>query len=444
MGLTGLLQSSTGVISSLTNFGLGTSAVKNISAASVNADDKSAGKVINVFRKLVWLTGTLGALVTLLMAPYLSKVNFGNDNYIWAYVVLSGTLLINQIGLGYSVLMRGMRRVKLLAKASLFGSSLGLLVTIPLYYFYGLDGIVPGIVFTSVSTLVLNWYFSRKVILPKVSVSILESLIQGSEMLKMGFMISLNGFISLTFSYVVRVYISKNGSIEDVGLYSAGFTIINTYVGMVFTAMSTDYYPKLSSINASLSQLRNTINRQAEITLLILGPILTVFIVFIEKVVFLLYSEAFVQIAGMVIVAGAGVLFKALSWAIAFVLLAKGTSKLFFFNESITNVYMLTLNLLGYWYFGLIGLGLSFLIGYFIYTCQVYLLAKVYFQYSANKGLIQIFLVNGCAVFACLFLAIYTKGWLLYIIGTVVAMFSSIYSLYELNSRLGFYTKQRS
>ena len=39
------------------------------------------------------------------------------------------------------------------------------------------------------------------------------------------------------------ILISRMGSIDDVGLFNAGFTIVNTYVGLVFTAMATDYYP---------------------------------------------------------------------------------------------------------------------------------------------------------------------------------------------------------
>jgi len=92
-------------------------------------------------------------------------------------------------------------------------------------------------------------------------------------MLKMGFMLSLSGLISTAASYIVRVFISNTGGVADVGLYSAGFAIISTYVGLVFTAMGTDYYPRLSVVAHDNVEARLLINQQAEVAILILAPI---------------------------------------------------------------------------------------------------------------------------------------------------------------------------
>ena len=60
MGVVGLLTSSTGLITGLTNFGLGTSAVKNISEATATNDNERISTVILVMRRLLWVTGLLG------------------------------------------------------------------------------------------------------------------------------------------------------------------------------------------------------------------------------------------------------------------------------------------------------------------------------------------------------------------------------------------------
>ena len=62
-----------------------------------------------------------------------------------------------------------------------------------------------------------------------------------------------------------------------------------------------------------------------------------------------------------------GIFFKAASWAIGYVFLARGDSKTFFWSEIIANSYMLLFNILGYKYFGLTGLGISFLFSYIIF-----------------------------------------------------------------------------
>ena len=78
-----------------------------------------------------------------------------------------------------------------------------------------------------------------------------------------------------------------------------------------------------------------------------------------------------------------GIFFKAGSWTISFLFLSKGAGKLFFMNELVTHTYTLVLNILGYYHFGLMGLGLSFLVAYFLYFIQVYIVAKIKYEFVA-------------------------------------------------------------
>lgn len=438
MGLSGLLQAGTGMIAGLTNFGLSSSAIKNISAAQAEEDEEKVGRVIAVFRRLVWATGLLGLIVTLGLSSFLSQLTFGNKDYTWAFALLSITLLINQISAGQGVLLRAMRQVKLMAKSSIIGSVLGLVTTIPLYYFFGMDGIVPALIIAAFTSLFLTWYFASRLSFKKIKVDFTTVKLEGKEMLTMGFMISLSGIITLAFSYLVRIFISNYGSVDDVGLYNAGFAIVNTYVGMIFTAMATDYYPKLSGVAHDVDKMNQTINQQAEIAILILSPIILVFIVFIKWVVFLLYSEAFLPVNQMILYAAVGMLFKALSWAIAFVFLAKSASKFFFWNELITNIYMLGLNLTGYYWYGLTGLGVSFLVTYVLYAFQVYLVSIRLFNFKIDSELVKIFFLNLTLTVICLLVVLLIMdSYLMYLIGLVLILVSAIYNLINLDIRIG-------
>jgi len=60
--------------------------------------------------------------------------------------------------------------------------------------------------------------------------------------------------------------------------------------------------------------------------------------------------------------AALGMYFKAASWSIGFIFLAKGASNTFFWSELAANSYLLLFNILGYKYFGLNGMGISFLL----------------------------------------------------------------------------------
>lgn len=436
IGIMGLLTSTTELIGRLTNFGLGTSAVKDISAANNTGNQIRIATIVTVLRRLVWITGILGSMITLVVSPWLSQITFGNRNYTLAFIWISITLLFNQLSTGQMVLLQGMRKLKYLAKANLSGSFLGLIFTVPLYYIWGIDGIVPGIIVTAIITLTLSWYFSGKIKIETVRVSRNQTFTEGKNMLFMGFMIGLSGLISLGASYVVRIFISNTGGVEQVGLYNAGFAIINTYVGLVFTAMSTDYYPRLAAVAHSNELCKQTINQQAEIAILILAPILIIFIVFINWVIILLYSTKFIAVNEMIIWAALGMFFKAASWSIGYVLLAKGTGKIFFWNELIGNTYLLGLNLLGYHFLGLKGLGISFVVSYIIYLAQVFWLSKIKFEFSFYAAFLRIFGIHFFLAL-CSFVAVkYLTNPYPYFVGVILIVVSSWYSFKELDKRL--------
>lgn len=437
MGIVGLLYSTTALVTGLTNFGLGTSAVKNISEANASGDKNRIATVIAVLRRLVWFTGLLGSLVTLVFSPWLSEFTFGNKEYTMAFVWISITLLFVQLSTGEMALLHGLRRLQTLAKASVYGSVSGLIISVAFYYRLGVDGIVPVIIITSLVALIFSFYFSKTVKVKKVKVSRSTLFTEGKGMMVMGFMISLSGLVGLIATYLLRIFINRTGNVEDVGFYTAGFTIINTYVGMVFTAMGTDYFPRLSAIATDDRQCRENINHQSEIALLILAPILLLFLVFINWAVILLYSTQFLVIREMIYWASLGIFFKAVSWAIAFVFLAKGAGRLYFWSEFAGSLYSLLLSMLGYYLGGLTGLGIAFLLSQVIFFIQVFTIAKVKYNFSFHSSFITIFVIQFLLAMLGFIVVSLVKQPFAYLPGILIIAVSSWYSYRELERRIG-------
>ena len=309
-----------------------------------------------------------------------------------------------------------------------------------MYYFYGIKGIVPAIIITSIAAFLISVYFGNKVKLEKASVTKKTTLSEGKNMLIMGFAISLNGLILIGTSYILRIYINYKGGITDVGLYSSGFTIINTYVGMIFAAMLTDYYPRLSAVAHNNSLSCQTINQQANIALLILAPIIIIFLVFIKLVIIVLLSNKFFAIIDMINWAMLGIFFKAASWSISFIFISKGDYKLFLFSEILVNSYMLLFNILGYTYYGLFGLGISFLIAYSIYCIQVFCIAKIKYNFSFEPAFYRIFGIQFGLAISCFAGVNFVNNPYKYIIGVGLIGFSLWHSFKELDNRLGLNT----
>ena len=436
MGIAGLLTSTTGFVSALTNFGIGTSAVKNVAAASATGDQERVQKVVSVLRRLVWITGLLGMILTAALSPWLSQLTFGNRDYTFAFIWISVTLLFQQLSSGQFVVLQGLRRLNYLARANVTGSVIGLLIAVPVYYKWQLDGIVPMIIISSLTSMILSWYFARKTGVKSIKVAKDETFIESKSMLKMGFMISLSSLIATAASYLVRIYISNTGGVEQVGLFNAGFAIIGTYVGMVFTAMGTDYYPRLSAVAHDNSKSRELINQQAEVAILILAPILAIFLVFINWVIILLYSNKFIAMNEMIHWAALGVYFKAVAWSVAFILLAKSATGVFFWNELAGNIYILGFNILGYKVAGLEGLGISYLVSYFIYFIQIFIVTRLKYSFSFGRVFYHIAGIQFLLGVLC-FLVMRTLAspWM-YVIGSLIIAVSVFYSLRELDRRM--------
>jgi O-antigen/teichoic acid export membrane protein len=336
-----------------------------------------------------------------------------------AFVWLSVTLLFNQLASGQMVILQGMRKLQYLAKANLYGSALGLVVTIPLYYKWGIDAIVPGIIISSLISLFFSLFFSSKVKIEPVKVNKIRTIAESKSMLILGFIIGLSGIFSLVSSYLMRIFISNNGSLAEVGLYSAGFTVLGTYIGLVFNSMNVDYYPRLSEVAKDNHKTTKLINQQAQICILILAPILTFFLVFIHWFIILFYSEEFLIVNKMLQWAVLGILFKSIHWSILVLFYAKGASRLIFWNELISNVYFLCINIGGYYLNGIDGLGISYLINYFLVFLQVLIIAKVKYEYTIEKDRKIIFAVQFIILIATFSIVNFLSLFYAYFFGSI-------------------------
>lgn len=435
MGIQGLYVSTLELIKSFSAFGLEQSAVRDISEANGSNDAARVSRTVAVVKRLVWVTGLIGLLFTIVFSRLLSELTFGNGDYTYGFALLSVTLLINQLCSGQKVLLQGMRRLKDLAKATAIGSTMGLLVSIPLYYWLGVKGIVPTMVLTSAFAMLISWFYSNKIKVQTTEVTTHEAFTDGRSMMRMGIAMSVSGILVTLFAFILRWFIRIQGGIDEVGLYTAGFMIMNTYVGMVFTAMGTDFYPRLAAVNKDDNRCREIINQQGEVAILILSPLVVSCIIFMPFIIRLIYSDSFLPAYNFIVIAVTGTMFKAASWVISFLFLAKAESRLFIINETITNIYGLAFNLIGYKIGGFTGLGISYVLIYFIYLVQVYLIARKKYGFSFSRSFIGIYRVHIALVAVSFILMIAWHSPWVYLPAVVVLIFCAVLSVLELNRR---------
>ncbi|MFA9290040.1 MAG: polysaccharide biosynthesis C-terminal domain-containing protein [Solirubrobacteraceae bacterium] len=131
-----------------------------------------------------------------------------------------------------------------------------------------------------------------------------------------------------------------------------------------------------------------------------------------------------------------GIIFKAVSWAMAFLFLARGASKFFFWNELAASSYMLVLNILGYHFFKLDGLGISFLLSYFLYAIQVYFIVRKKYEFRFSSEILKILIINILLISICFILQKNISEPYNYFVGVLIIFCSIIYSFVELDKRI--------
>lgn len=436
LGIAGLYSSGLALIQQITSMGLSNSAVRDVSEANGSNDIQRIAKIVTVVRKLVWITGLLGLIIVACCSPLLSKFSFGNYDYTIPFIILSVTLLLDQLNAGQRVILQGMRRLKDLAKCAAFGTTFGLLTSVPLYYWLGIDGIVPTLILNSTCTLALSWIYSRKIKVEKVQVTTRQTFEQGKQMLVMGVSMSLSGIFSSVVAYVIRGYIQGRGGVEQVGLFQAGYAIMTTYVGMVMNAIATDYYPRLAAINTDNAKCRETVSQQGEIGSMILAPMLTCCLVFMPVVLKILYSDSFLAANEYISWTCLGMMLRLAAWVISYLFVAKAESRLFLKLELSANLYYLVFSLVGYHFWGLSGLGIAFAMDYVVYFVQCYFTARKRYDFRFSHSFIKCYGIQFLLVIACLAIVMVFDGWMKYTFGSVIIALSCYLGLKGLNQKM--------
>ena len=376
IGLFSLFNNAAEMVSSITSLGIRNSAVRDVAVAAESHDALRLGRVIAVIKHWSWFVSIFGAAVMIAIAPLLSDFTFGSYSRTWDFILLSCVLMFYGLVNGEQTILQGVSSLRRLAHASVWGVAAGLLVSIPLFYFWGIDSIVTSIVLYQAMLLLFTWIFRHKDY-ECVKLSVKEAFTEGKEFVKLGIFLTLSGFVTTLFSYAFSVYLNRTAGTAEVGFFQAGYTLVNKYVGLIFTAIGMEYYPRLARIHNSRMRMRVFVSQEINISVLVLMPIVALFVLLREVMVSVLYSGEFSVIVHYISWAIAGSFFRAYSWCMAFVVLAKGDGRTYLTMETASAVFGFVLNVLFYHYWGLTGLGVSNVVWYFLYCIIV---GIVYFR----------------------------------------------------------------
>lgn len=437
VGLMGTYVSITGLIGTLSGLGIKSSGVREVAVANGTGDTEEIGRTILTLRRMVWLTGTAGALILLVGAVPISRFTFDDSTYAVPLMFLAMNLFFQAIQSGQMALIQGMRRITDLARINVLGSLAGTVISVGLYYWLGMDGIVPALIALAIFNLITSWWFARKIPVPKVSISWRESFLQTGGLVKLGVAMMWAGLMGTFVAYLTRALITRDLGIEAVGVFQAAFSLSGMFITFVLGAMGADFYPSLTAVSHDNDKVNALVNEQTEIGLLLAVPGLIVTIVLAPWVIQIFYTGAFTQSADLLRWFVFGCLGRVMSWPMGFILLAKGESRMFLLTETVFGLIHAAFIWLGLKFFGLTGVAIAFVSMYSLYILGMLAVSRYLTKFSWSRGvttLLFILIPASLVVFlSSLFLPVIPATAL----GSLVCLLVGVYCLRQLMLRLG-------
>lgn len=404
LGMISLFNSALMMLKSGCGLGIKQSAVRDVAEANKDDDFHKISKIIVVTNRVVLYTALFGLLVTIIGSPLLSRYSFGSLTYTMPFVILSIAVALNIYAEGQMAILTGMRKMKSLAMTNIIGSFIGMLFSIPFYYFFGKDGIVPSLIVAALCMFVTTKVYVNKIKIQNVRMTMRQVFRLATPMVQMGSVLMLAGFSGFAFDLLVSSFIRFEGGFETVGIYQAGATIISSYFGIILSAMTTDYYPRICSVNSNNEQLSDELNKQVSAGLIMIFPLAVCFVFLAPYFLTFLYSSEFVESTNYTDIAIIGTLITVLSNCMGMIFMAKMESKLYLVLVlgiliSLVGVYVSMFHL-----FGLVGLGISYVLNGLISFIVYGAILRKRYGITVNRKILYLLLFEVVILLLSLFI----------------------------------------
>lgn len=411
VGFIGIYQSIIDMMRSVYGIGMDTAGVKEIAEAKAKADVTTFNKTIARFNKWFKWTAVLGFSSCIVFCYPISLWVFEDGHHALLIAALSICVSLAILTTGRSTILQGMRRIPELAKSTMIGSLFGLLISVPIYLLAGLDGIVPAFIITGLISFLCVEYFYKKLNLKKVSIAGREAFHEGLGTLKLGIYIVLAGAISTVSMFIIRTYITREDNINTAGLFQSAWVITNIYLGLILRSMGSDFFPRLSAINENKDKVKQLINEQSYIVIIIASPIIMGMLIFSDLALSVLYSGKFTGANTILCWQLVGTFFKVLSWPIAFIMLARNKGLIFFITEVVYYVIYLGSAYMLYPHYGLEAAGIGYLIAYMVYLLLVFIIGHKLSAFMWDKRIIQMAIANLTLICITVYIVIYIPDY---------------------------------
>ena len=440
MGLTSLFNSTVSFLSQATTLGISFSAVRHVSELFDEGDEERIAHFVQVVRSWSLLTALLGMLVCVLVGPLLSNYTFSWGDHTLHFIALAPAVGLMAISGGEMAILKGARQLKSLAVIQLWAILVSLIISVPIYYFFGQAGIVPVIVLMALTMTLLTVHRSFH-LYPLRLGGFNGVLGEGMEMVRLGVAFVIAGIMGSGAEIAIRSFLNVEGDLDVVGFYNVGFMMTMTYGGMVFSAMETDFFPRLSAVNRDVEASNLVVNRQIEVSVLLIGPMLVGMLFATPLLIPMLFTSEFLPVVDMMRFTTMALYLRAMKLPVCYMTLARGDGKSYMLMEGIYDVVMVVMVIFGYRWWGITGTGIALLA---VAVFDFILINTYTFIRYGYRPTASVFVYGGLHIalgIVSLLLIYHTGGWLYWLSAAAMLLLSLMLSLHVFRQKTSLWNK---
>jgi O-antigen/teichoic acid export membrane protein len=357
-GLIAIYQNILDVIRSCTNIGLETASIQQLSEINTQSQHQAeVTAMAKVIRTWSMAMALLDVVVCLIVAILLGDIFFNDGNaHRTEILMLVPAAFMAPIAAGECAILKGTHKLKRVAVVELLGAIGTVICTLSIYWIWGLSGIIPALNLCIATETLIHLLFCIQIIPYRINLFSAEVWKRGIPLLKFGIpyaATAIMGAITTTLLYKII------SSTDNIAFYKTGYALIMYYIGIVFSSNATDYFPRLTSVCHDNELKTETVNKQIHVSFTLTTPLVMTFLLAMPIIILTLYTEDFMPMASICIMAGLFQLHRSVALPLEYVSLAHGHSWMFLILESIYNILIISSVYALYNIWGLPGIGLA-------------------------------------------------------------------------------------
>jgi len=433
IGLMGLYLNIMNVAATLAGCGIGSSGVRQVAGS---ADDAAT---LSIVRRALWLgnlvLGIAGMAVLWLLREPVAQWVFGESAHTAEVGWLGVGVLLTLVAGSQTALLQGLRRITDLARVSILSAVVAAAAGILAVYWFGEEGVLWFVLTAPAVNFVVASYYAARLPRPLKTHDHVAIRQQWLAMLKLGIPLMSAGLVTLVTQLLVRSIVLRELGLEASGYFQAAWVISMTYVAFLLNAMTMDYYPRLTKAISDHEDAGRLVNEQAEMALLLGGPVLIAMITLAPWVIQLLYSQSFGPAAELLRWQVLGDLLKLSSVPMVFIFLATGHGGIAIGIQCVWSATYLGALALGIQDFGLLMAGAGYWVAYLAYFAVVAFAANKItgFKLTRRNWSVSVLLLLTAGF--VIFLAAQSAP-ASYVFGLIATIMVTLYSLRRLNHLL--------